>query len=481
LDDRRREHRWVPAGALLVVVGVLAILPLTIVAQGYLPVDDALRHVAKAVSGRPWAEILVLRPGFELDSHPGWHGLLGALHRGLGLTAGDLLVFSIAAMFLAFSLPCLLLRRPEAWLISLGLLGVADSLLFERLLLGRPFLLASAVVAVVGLRWDELAGPRRRASLALLVLAAALATWIHGSFYLLALPVAGLLAARAWRAALEVSGCMAAGAVLGAALTGHPIGYPLQVIRHAILAMGLEKPPLTLVTEFQAFDGRPSVVAGFLALLVWRNSMRVGQPPARDPLVTTSVICWALGFVAARFWVDWGAVALLALAGRTIEAALERREPRAARSRMLTATLAAGLLFLVGNADVRHRWTDNRGRALLSKQNPDHAPWLPDAGGVLYTVDMGVFYPLFYFNPNGQWRYMLGFEPALMPAADFATFRRIVESQGSVESYQPWIDRMRPADRLFVRNYATIPPQIPGLEWHAPVYSVWVGRLPRQP
>ena len=38
-----------------------------------------------------------------------------------------------------------------------------------------------------------------------------------------------------------------------------------------------------------------------------------------------------------------------------------------------------GGVGLVGNADVRHRWTDKRGRALLSKENPDHAPWLPDA------------------------------------------------------------------------------------------------------
>jgi len=55
------------AFALVVVVAVA----LRVLALGYLPYDDALRHAAKAVSGRPWSEILLLRPGFELDSNPG--------------------------------------------------------------------------------------------------------------------------------------------------------------------------------------------------------------------------------------------------------------------------------------------------------------------------------------------------------------------------------------------------------------------------
>ena len=93
----------------------LVVAPLRVLAQGYLPGDDALRHAAKAVGGRSWTEILLLRPEITLDSNPGWHALLGALHRFFGLGAVDLVLASVALLFVLFSLgPVLLLRRPAA-------------------------------------------------------------------------------------------------------------------------------------------------------------------------------------------------------------------------------------------------------------------------------------------------------------------------------------------------------------------------------
>ena len=56
---------------------VALLIPLRLLGQGYLPPDDALRHAGKAVSGKAWTDILVLRPDFQMDSHPGWHALLG--------------------------------------------------------------------------------------------------------------------------------------------------------------------------------------------------------------------------------------------------------------------------------------------------------------------------------------------------------------------------------------------------------------------
>ena len=69
------------------VVLSLALVPLRIVAQGFLPDDDVLRHAAKAVSGRAWSEVLVLRPEVTMDSHPGWHGLLSLVHQATGADA----------------------------------------------------------------------------------------------------------------------------------------------------------------------------------------------------------------------------------------------------------------------------------------------------------------------------------------------------------------------------------------------------------
>ena len=46
---------------------------LRILAHGYLPPDDALRHAAFAVSGRSWDQLLVGRPEALFDQSPGWH------------------------------------------------------------------------------------------------------------------------------------------------------------------------------------------------------------------------------------------------------------------------------------------------------------------------------------------------------------------------------------------------------------------------
>ena len=90
--------------------------------------DDALCHVAKAIC-KPWPAILVMDERFAQDEHPGWHIILGALHRWLNWDAEALMFFSIAAPFVAFWLVMLVGRkRPEATLLvlfaySVGLVG----------------------------------------------------------------------------------------------------------------------------------------------------------------------------------------------------------------------------------------------------------------------------------------------------------------------------------------------------------------------
>src|ERR1041385_5000675 len=51
--------RYVPLGAWVIVIMTVILIPSKIISYGYLPQDDALRHAAKAVSGKPWSEILV--------------------------------------------------------------------------------------------------------------------------------------------------------------------------------------------------------------------------------------------------------------------------------------------------------------------------------------------------------------------------------------------------------------------------------------
>ena len=465
--------------ALMAVV----LAPLLVLGQGYLPRDDALRHAAKAVSGLSWSEILILRPEIALDSNPGWHALLSALHRWFGLGTVDLVVFSVVALFVVFSLgPVLLLRRPEAWLLALTLMGVACQAEVGRLMLGRPFLLSSAIVPLVCLLWPRLEERWPWPVLALFAGCGVVSCWMHGSYYLLALPVAALLAAGRWRAGAALAGAFALGIAVGALLTGHPLAHLWQMLLHGYLSVGRPHPASLLVYEFRPFDGAPLAVASLIALLVWRSKRRADALlPWRDPVVILVVLCWALGYVAVRFWHDWSAPALLTLAALEIQDALEHRDQSRASAAPLLVIGAAALLLVSTRADVEQRWSDKRGRLFLSQENPTHRAWLPDPGGIAYSADMGVFYSLFFANPTGQWRYVLGFEAALMRDEDYAVYTAIMASQGLTESYLPWLRRMRPEDRLYVVSQSNQPPPVPGLAWFEPVFGIWAGRLPRTP
>jgi hypothetical protein len=90
---------------------------------------------------------------------------------------------------------------------------------------------------------------------------------------------------------------------------------------------------------------------------------------------------------------------------------------------------------------------------------------------------MAFFYNTFYKNPQGNWRYILGFEPALMPEEDLKILRQMEWNHFDLASYEPWIKKMRPQDRLEVPGAA--PPPMPELEWHAGARNLWIGRKPQ--
>ena len=149
LELPEKFRRYVPLVVWALVAIVVFVIPLKITGLGYLPFDDALRHVAKAVSGKSWPEILVLGDGFKLDHNLGWHAFLGAVHRATNWGTEDLIVFSVVLLFVIVNgamLPWL--RRPEAWLVAL-LAAMLISDLPMRLMLGRPFILTITVLMTI--------------------------------------------------------------------------------------------------------------------------------------------------------------------------------------------------------------------------------------------------------------------------------------------------------------------------------------------
>src|SRR5258705_3815183 len=142
----QRIARYVPLLVWVIVVMTVILIPAKIISYGYLPQDDALRHTAKAVSGKPWSEILVMRNDFLIDPHPGWHAILGFIHRIQNSGPESLVVLSVAGLSVLVSLAVLpWLRRPETWLAALLIAAICVPRMMTRLHLVRPFLVTIIV------------------------------------------------------------------------------------------------------------------------------------------------------------------------------------------------------------------------------------------------------------------------------------------------------------------------------------------------
>ena len=147
-------RRYVPLAVWALVILVIVAIPLKIIGYGYLPPDDALRHAAKAVSGKPWPEILVMGPAFQIDHNFGWHFLLRQIFLWTHCGTDKLVVFTIVALFTLVGWSALpWLKRPEAWLITLTVFMVSSGIM-PRLMIGRPLLLTFSGVMTILFAWQ---------------------------------------------------------------------------------------------------------------------------------------------------------------------------------------------------------------------------------------------------------------------------------------------------------------------------------------
>lgn len=478
----RDTNRNVPALVWLAVILVLALIPLRIIGYGYLPLDDALRHAAKAVSGKEWSDILVLSPAFTLDHNPGWHVLLGALHSMFGWEPDGLVIFSVVGLFLVFAFtPLFWLKRPEAWLISLLLVFIANQGIITRIFLGRPLMLSvAALMALLFLMGKEQGMLKQKRSLVIATILFALTTWMHGAWYLFAMPVGALVLAGRRQDALALGACWLGGSVVGAIFTGHPVEFLVQAIRIVTTAFGESLPTRILVFEFQPTDGDIKVLLVLGGFALWRISR--GWPASsvlRDPVFILFAISWVLGLKVARFWYDWGVPAGLVWMARGLSEELEARWQPGTIHRLGVTCIAAAGLFFATTSDLSSRWTHNLNVEYLKADDPDLAGWLPEEGGIIYNDDMAIFYQTFFHNPRAPWKYLLGYEPTLMPPEELAILRRMQLLNGVYEIYQPWVQKMTPADRLITRGGPAQKPAINGLQWAYAGSNTWIGRKPR--
>ena len=462
----------------IVLLTILAI-PLRIVRYGYLPIlDDPPADAAKAVSGRPWSDILILKDYYTLDPHLGWHALLRQIYLVAHSTPDVLVRFSVVILFVVTGLSALpWLKRPEAWLATLILVAGVGTNLMGRFMMGRPFLISLSVLLTILFLWHVrgASAPDWRIGAALTGLIA-IAVLMHGAWYLWALLIAAFVLAGEyqWGRLLAVS--WIAGMLLGALFTGHPFGYLMQEARMATDAFTSHAMQRTLVSEFRPTPGNLFGLLLIGSVVVMRRSRGcTDRPLTANPAFWLACLGWVLGYKATRFWDDWGVPAVMVLITIEIQSLLEARvTPDSMKRLALTAGLAA-TAFLTTTNDVDSRWTFNLGTPYVMQNDPQLVGWLPDPGGVFYDADMAFFYQTFFKNPDADWKYVVGFEPGMMPNADFATYQNILLTGGSdPRAYQPWVAKMRPQDRLAIRS-AGAAPNIPQLEWKY-ADGLWIGR-----
>ena len=465
--------RYIPLAVWIIVVFTIVVIPLKIIGYGFLPMDDALRHAARTVSGKSWQQILVMRNDFQIDPSPGWQAILGWIHNWQNCDAESLVVFSVVALMLLVTLSALpWLRRPEAWLAALCAAAIFVPACTTRFARGRPYILTEVVLITLLFLWSRLENDRpRRLALVLTPLLVAASAWIHGSWYLLCLPAAAILFA----------GCWLAGSFLGCALTGHPIDFLFQSVRHMFGVFGNVVVIHQLEPEMYPSDGETAAVLAVVVLILCRKIFPARNPRALvNPVFVMMVLDWLLGLKMRRFWWDFGTPAFMVWVAMELQEHFENHlSLDSARRLLVTLGIAAGV-FLGFTSDRDSRLTAILTTEFVTPETPGIAGWLPETGGVIYNSDMDVFFQTFYKNPTADWRYILGFESGLMRPGDLETLRRIQWNHGAAfEAYEPWVKKMRPADRMLLRGSGGSPPGVPELEWHYAVTGLWIGRLPK--
>ncbi|HEY3914315.1 MAG TPA: hypothetical protein VGN61_07500 [Verrucomicrobiae bacterium] len=470
--------RYAPLLCWVVAILTALFICLKIVGSGYLANGDARRHVAKPFANRPYSEIVVMRPEYVVDHSPGWEWLLGVVHRTLNWDEDALMSFSVSSLlFFVLCFPLIWVRTPEAWLAAVLVQMLAIPEVMTRWDQGRPYLLTEGILMVLLFSWSKEEGTRPSWwKVAATCFGFGLSVWMHGAWYLWVLLFGAFFLAQRWRAGLWLVGCWGAGTIGAALLTGQPVTFLKQAILIAKWVSEEHVPKWMLVGEFRPSEGDFATVILLAVVYLWRRGSNKSTPLFTDPVVWMIAINWVLGLSADRFWADWGMPASVVWMATQFDDEMPRVWNGAPLKRLAICGMIALPLFLTATNDLGRRYSFYQNEVFLDGSDPELKGWMPGAVGIFYSDSMQFFYNTFYKNPKGNWRYIVGFEPALMPPDDLKVYRAIQQSSGAFVEYEPWVKKMRAQDRLEIES--TIQPELPELKWKRVAGNIWIGRVP---
>ena len=472
-----------PVIVIFLAIWIVALIPFRIIGYGFMPMDDAMRHSAKTIAGKDWGQILVLRDEIKMDSYPGWHAILGFVHRITGWDQHSLVLFSVISLSILFCIiPIFFLKFPESWILSLFTISlIAPGWLF-RIFLGRPYIVTMASLLLILFIWPSLKQKKLQYINALiLIIIAALSVWIHASWYFFILLTVVFMLAREWRTAALIVVSSIAGIFIGASFTGHPIIFIKQMVTHLFLVFGSYDVERQLVSELRPGLGDFIIILTIAVMLGWRTLRGAWNKRSVDnPIFILLCLTFVLGMTTRRYWLDWGMPAFAVWMALEFDEYFKKYLDRFSWRRAVLAITLSGLVFISITSDVGGRWSLTRPMDYISSKDPEQAKYLPEPGGVIYSDDMSIFYQIFYKNPKADWRYILGFESAFMPPEDLRILRNIQRNFFRPEDFDPWVKKMRPEDRLMVRGGPDSQPKIKGLEWYYVSLNTWSGRKPKE-
>ncbi|MDR0354044.1 MAG: hypothetical protein LBI02_12120 [Opitutaceae bacterium] len=454
---------------------VLFLIPFKVAGTGYLPGDDALRHAAFAVDNRTWSEVLVLNPALDpkMDSHPGWHAALRLARKALYINQDGLVVLAFTLTFAGFMISGLVASRtPAAWIVTGAIMLIIHPGLYDRLLLGRPFAISMSALVLLLFFWSR---PEKRT-----LLKEALVTFVlltvsvamHPTvWYLWSIPIFALWLAGKRRHALVTAACVPCAMLASALLLGDWYDifvFPFFAIINSIGANHIVT--TNLVTELQPGVSPVFGIALATAILTvrkLRGGSLAGELRQVDFLI--AILGWLLGLAIGRFWYDWGLPALMVWLCRQL-AFVDRL---AVREKWIAGAVGMAALYLGISSDLSGRYSNNL-KTMLTRPVEEFQDALPDRGGILYSSDMSPFYSIYYRLPRDHmFRFILGYEPGLMPLEDLQTLRAIQTTNGALAEHEPWFAKMQPADRILIT--ALNKPEKEGFEF-ARFFNYWIGR-----
>lgn len=470
--------KYIPLFVLVISLTVALAIPVKILSLGFTPLDDIRANCGVIDSGRSWNEFLVLNEETRIGIHVGWLNLWSVFHALTGHDKEFLLVSMVAIMFwVVAALPLFALNRPEALLAGLFVCFMADPD-WTRTLLGRPHNFDMAFMLFFGLWGHRLRG--RRAPWAVmggLALFAGLASFSHAVFYLFVIPPAVTALCGEWRMFRRLSLSVVGGVCAGLLATGHAWEYTVQSLVHVMRTVNTQLLERQLAMELWSNTMNREIALAVILLLLWRHARgawKIGT--VKSPMFFLCVLYWILGFKLTRFWTDWGAPAVIAWATLEIHSYLRRVHEPVSPARIGIALTLGLALFLFTTANAQDRWSNADTLRTVDITKPEYSRSLPEPGGILYHPDMGLYNTLVYTYPGGRWKYILGEESSHMPEEDRAIFLDILRARLSPETFRPWVDKLRPQDRIAM--YSRTCPPFDRLIWVNPVNTLWIGRLP---